>query len=99
MPDWETDGTQMVALERDRQKQKYGMEHDLGYRPGDLLWAGIVLATYETDSFSAEIEAKWPFTEPMMADDDPLENLAVAAALIIAEMDRIIAIRRMGLKK
>lgn len=92
-------GLDMIVDERRRQVEEEGFdaEHDAAHRPGELLNAGISYAIRaELDGGRSTTPvmpppARWPWRpEEWKPSDDPLQNLVRAAALIAAEIDRLL---------
>lgn len=101
-----TEGTELVAKERLRQVNEEGWtpEHDAEHTGGDLIdaahsYALAAMASYydDTNVTFADIRAgkpagDWPWDESWWKpSEDPVRNLVKAGALIIAEIDRLLA--------
>jgi hypothetical protein len=88
-----TAGTVSVANERKRQIEAEGWttRHDDGHSIGDLAHAGICYAECSSDKekASARTPIGWPWHRGWWKPKDRRSNLVRAAALIIAEIDRL----------
>lgn len=82
-----SNGAVDVLFERRRQSVKEGLdhEHDDEHDHGDLAHAG---AAYAIEAAGGNGERLWPFVN-YWKPKDPRRNLVRAAALIIAEIDRM----------
>lgn len=89
-----------VAAERAKQEQKWGAEHDDSHVYGELAAAGECFARYArvqilqyktgTKPFLPAFPTRWPFEpEAWKPADNPKENLIKAAAMLLAEYDRL----------
>ncbi len=99
---------ELVVKERIRQIQEEGWlpEHDDGHVKGELAAAAQVYACVAEELVRGEsvehirrqileMPAGWPWDEDSFnPKDDPLRNIVIAAALCIAEADRIIRMRK-----
>ena len=91
-------GTELIALERERQKLRYTSDHDDG--EGELLDAAVAYvdaASYEPQDYEwmrrevldgAWAETGWP-QDQFRPKHTAIENLVIAGALIAAEIDRL----------
>lgn len=104
-----TRGTDLIAIERERQIQQEGWtaEHDDEHKAGDLASAGQSYALYawwqlselcigpRVQALRTIMECFWPWSqESWKPSHDPIRNLVKAGALIAAEIDRIQRRRR-----
>jgi hypothetical protein len=81
-----------VLLERERQITEEGWtpEHDDRHSAGELAWAGSCYAGDAHDYVPGEIPWSWPWAAAWWKPSpDPQRNLAKAAALILAEQERL----------
>lgn len=95
-------GLEMIAYKRLHQKSLgYTDEHDDAHVRSELISAGVSYAFTELlISIGAPVSRKdpssdWPFEEEAWKpSDDPVDNLATAAAFLSAEIDRLVRQRR-----
>lgn len=92
-------GVELIAAEREKQKSQFPSSHDDTHVRGELIYAGIAyaLATatmgqginyHSTKAFIQSMH--WPADwGEFFMDEDPIQNLVKAAALIAAEIDRL----------
>lgn len=73
-----TRGVELIAAERERQLEKWGVEHDADHVDGELAIRAAELAANGTDAH---------------VTDELLQQLTIAGALIAAELDRVLAER------
>lgn len=84
-------GAQLIALERERQKQIEGwtLEHDDAHEAEEILQAAICYcahaATYEINLS----DVPWPWAQAWWKPANPVRDLTKAGALIAAEIDRL----------
>jgi hypothetical protein len=100
------EGVHRILNERRRQITEEGWtpEHDFEHGGGDLARAAVayVLASYEDGLFmEGELDvsdptAAWPWPDGWKPSGDPIRNLTKAGALIAAEIDRLLEVRRSG---
>jgi hypothetical protein len=78
-----------IELERVRQrrKEKWTLRHDDAHHAGELAAAAAAYALHDTES--TDIPACWPWREDDWKPKDRRRNLVRAAALIVAEIERI----------
>lgn len=91
-----TRGMQDVIDERNRQKEQEGFSslHDADHSPGDLSSAACCYALNAIFQMQGQgpIEGTpgwWPWDEKWWKPADPRRDLVRAAALIIAEIDKL----------
>lgn len=98
---------ELIRKERERQisKEGYDADHDGHHIRGELSEAAAAYAKCtsamlrgaDADEFPADMmvdAGDWPFEESAWKlTDDPIRNLVKAGALIVAELDRLIAER------
>lgn len=83
-------GARMVALERARQvaEEGYDPAHDRAHQGDELAWAAYCYLKQATDPVDT-VPAMWPWKDrEWKPKDDRIRNLTIAAALIVAEIDR-----------
>ena len=91
------DGAARIAIEREKQRAKWGDAHDDEHNGGMLAGVAAILAARlaeECDSVSVAVyvdgietrEDPWGLAEKHAAD--PIRRLQIAGALIAAEIDR-----------
>lgn len=93
----------MIAAERERQRLRYSPEHDASHSDGSLLEAAALIALSTHESFdvsdvavaartcSAEWVAPWLEHAYQKHAADPVHRLVIGAALLAAEIDRLLA--------
>jgi len=94
----EGDALSLIGEERCEQiLQGYTSEHDDKHTNGELLEAALayVMAGVETDEFDqVDVEEgmrdAYPWPESWHPSEDPIRNLTIAAALLTAEIDRLL---------
>ena len=74
-----------VAEERAKQILKWGCEHDAGHSDGELLFAALELIEAVTTPLRSSLPDMWGLVSKHQT---PRARLRIAAALIVAEMDR-----------
>lgn len=86
------DMTALVIAERERQVsvEGYTSDHDDAHEARELRWAAI---SYASASNSFASDHHWPWPDGFKPSDDYLVNLIKAAALLIAEGDRVLRSR------
>ena len=94
-----TPGALDVAIERSRQitEKGYDQTHDDAHKDGQLTdaakcYIAVAVAQQrekENRGINLSELAGWPFEEPLKQKPTPRENLKIAAALLIAEYDRL----------
>lgn len=94
---------QMIAAERNRQRLRYSAEHDATHADGSLVEAAALVALTTHASFDEEglsevgaaASAEWvaPWLEHAYRKHaaDPVQRLVIGAALLAAEIDRLLA--------
>lgn len=84
-----------MAVLQERQRQQlakgYSPERDKRYIHGDLVQAAICYAEQANGGTSSSLAALWPWPGAPIKDETPLRALEKAAALLIAEHERITA--------
>lgn len=91
----EREAVRLIAAERDRQVKEEGWtpEHDQGHRYGDLAVVAASLAVAGTDARVEDPLQRGSDDDPwgLIAKHgrDPVRRLVIAAALIVAEIERI----------
>lgn len=85
-----TRGMADVLNERSRQQHEEGWtpEHDDAYRRGELAEAGATYALHATGRYGTGA-VTWPWASTWWKPSTPRRDLVKAAALIIAEIDRL----------
>lgn len=84
-----------IAAERERQIEQKGwsLEHDDEHKLGELGCAAIPFIQANIPELlgltDEELQVFWPFTSPFKPDRNPRRNLVKAAALLVAELERI----------
>lgn len=81
-----------VAAERRRQQEVEGWtpEHDDDHDEGAMAKAGAVYALWDTDvATRAFVSEAWPWEQEWLKPKDQRRNLIRAAALIVAEIERL----------
>jgi hypothetical protein len=90
----ETEGTQIIALERRRQitEEKWTAEHDDQHRHGELaLAAGAYVTQALYGVYQAEPPHTWPWAkEWWKPSPNAIRNITKAGALVVAELDRLL---------
>ena len=110
MAEYKPTGIQLITDERKRQvyEKGYNADHDLEHENGELAWAATAYAAPER-IFRMNAEYPFPdritFSDPFPIIWDPehdkrrqhprIRQLAIAGALIAAEIDRIIAANKL----
>ena len=88
-----TPGALDVAIERSRQisEKGYDQTYDDTHKNGQLIYAAIPFAAAALPGECAvnDYPPEWPFPEPFKKKSTQRENLKIAAALLIAEYDRL----------
>lgn len=89
-------GAVLVTQERDRQIREEGHVDDTVHTAAELAWAAACYVTRAADSNIPQdhksIPTMWPWTDKeWKPKPDRVRNLVVAAALIVAEIDRSLA--------
>lgn len=79
-------GVDRIHRERERQKTKWGANHDAVHTDGSLAQAASFLAC------QSEHKPQWAYSLLHKNKDDRLRQLEIAGALIAAEIDRLIRI-------
>lgn len=93
-------GTELIALERERQKLRYTSDHDDNHGEGELLVAAVAYAaaaSYESEDYEwmrrEVLDGAWAATgwpqDQFRPKRTAIENLVIAGALIAAEIDRL----------
>lgn len=98
--EWMSEGTRLIADERDRQRKAEGWtpEHDDTHNDGEMRLAAVAYA-YHISSLHADGTSKrppsmWPWRkEWWKPSPDPVRQLTKAGALIAAEIDRLLRLR------
>jgi hypothetical protein len=98
-----TQGVELVRVERLRQILEYGYttEHDASYQHNQLpaaaltyLQSALIRETYKPDAqgpyLADQVSDSWPWDEDCFNPTTTLRDLTKAAALIIAEIDRLL---------
>lgn len=67
----------------------YDEAHDDDHDGGELIQAAVHLATTYDPNYTGDAVGDWPFVEDAPRFDDPRDGLAMAAALLAAEIDRL----------
>lgn len=89
-----TGAIDLIVAERRRQEELgYTVEHDLVHNNGELLAAAMCytacaepVALDPAGDFTLEM---WPFPlERFQPSEDPVQNMAIAAALLLAAIER-----------
>lgn len=83
------DGARRIVDERERQKAKWSEDHDDDHTAGDLAVNAAILAVAGTDASVDDPDMErdgWGLVEKY--NDDLVRRLAIAGALIAAEIDR-----------
>jgi hypothetical protein len=92
-----TPAMQAVIAERYRQIEAEGWsaEHDDAHAPGDLAKAGAVYATWSYAPLSGRRPPRgWPWARHWWKPADTRRNLVKAAALVLAEIEKLDRARR-----
>jgi len=86
---WSSQGAMDVLAERRRQIEAEGWtpEHDDEHDGGELALAAACYATASPDGFSDLVQ--WPWEEEAWKPKDRRRNLIKAAALLLAEIERL----------
>lgn len=83
-------GHAKIALERVSHytSRDYSAEHDDLHTNGELAWAACA---YLFEGIMPRMDGVhlWPFSDGWKPEEDPVDNLVKAGALIAAEIDRI----------
>jgi 5-methylcytosine-specific restriction protein A len=92
-------GTELIAAERERQRQRYDSAHDDAHGDGSLVHAAALFAATTYPEFSPDslryFGSDDGWVEPWLRyayqkhHNDPVRRLAIAGALIAAEIDRL----------
>ena len=90
-------GIELIAEERQEQIEKHNWtpEHDDGHRYGELVKVAAILAVNGTDAIVEDNddystgEDVWGLEDKLSGDETAIHRLAVAGALIAAEIDRL----------
>lgn len=81
----------LIAAERQRQIDKgYTAEHDDAHNRGEICWAAICYANSTADENAGQSPDDWPFELEAWQPEGELKNLVKAAALLAAEIDRLL---------
>jgi hypothetical protein len=89
---WASDALRDVAAERRRQieAEDWTPEHDDEHEDGELALAGAAYAVVGyTDAGPSEAPAWWPWDAEWWKPKDKRRNLVKAAALLLAEIERL----------
>lgn len=89
-------GIELIAVERRRQIDVEGWSagHDDEHILGEMISAGITYASHAVTTitdYGIDLDdlGIWPWAEEWWKPGDPIQNLAKAAALFAAEIDRL----------
>jgi hypothetical protein len=85
-------GIEIIQNEREKQVQKgWTPEHDDLHTRGELAYAAVSYAVWGQSGF---VPTFWPWQkEEWKPEIDPIDTLAKAGALIVAEIERIQRLR------
>jgi hypothetical protein len=79
-------GINLVAAERQKQRERFGDAHDDGHTSKELIYAA---RAYLDEARGGYGHASWPWADDQYRpSDSSIDNLVRAAALICAEIDR-----------
>lgn len=83
-------GIELVAQERKEQIEKHGfdLKHDLEYKGGQLKMAATYLLTGLNLTWPSSWSEKW---KEKFSKKSEIDKLIVAAALVVADIDRLLA--------
>lgn len=85
------DSVLAVLSEREKQRRKWGAEHDARHKPGTLAWAAMYYACPDVNNQLPEAlfeHTEWD-KKHAKRTKDVRKNLIIAAALLLAEIDSI----------
>lgn len=80
-------GVELIARERARQKVKFGIDNDKGYKEPELVYAACAYSSAFDDECPVPPCYPWPIKT--WNPGNRIKNLTKAGALIAAEIDRI----------
>lgn len=87
-------GAELIARERERQLQRYSIDHDVfTHEANELAHAAnvYIVASAENPELAMDF---WPWSDDSFHPGNDLENYIRAGALIAAEIDRLLTIKR-----
>lgn len=98
-PSFTASAMRLVNDERTKQLQRgYDRDHDATHQRGEIALAAAALAmrSASDSGFDQKAAIVWPWPEPMPKRNGKLQDAVKAAALAIAEVERILAVEQYG---